>query len=325
MQYFGNDAESGLQHYHAGRLFGAVAEAGIDFKHLADTLDCSRSFHQVGIIYDDDQQRWLVRPSPRGYFSRKGDVSHVVITKVQTTFEPIAAKAFVSTLQSPSLLNEITATALSCGAILATISLGFFLGTTIPFTAGASGVIAAMITAGIFATTAQCAIGVTRLAVITTGDEDNVAWLDRQTWYLATCTALDILSLAGASASLKRSLQTYRIMKASSPAKALNWLKGLSRSERKRLTSDIIRAHNPGISNAGIKAAINAGSYPKRFPAEALQRALQKELASALINTSAFAGSAASGTLRHPNNISQSGKYIIGFLQPLALLRRNSL
>ena len=66
MQYFGNDAESGLQHYHAGRLFGAVAEAGIDFKHLADTLDCSRSFHQVGIIYDDGQQRWLVRPLDSG-------------------------------------------------------------------------------------------------------------------------------------------------------------------------------------------------------------------------------------------------------------------
>lgn len=60
---------------------------------------------------------------------------------------------------------------------------------------------------------------------------------------------------------------------------------------------------------------MHMGAYPKRFPTEALQKSLQKELANAMINTSAFAGSALTGTIRNPQTVSQSGKYIIGLLQ----------
>lgn len=106
-------------------------------------------------------------------------------------------------------------------------------------------------------------------------------------------------------------------MKASSSAKAINWLKTLSRAERKRITEEIIRAQNPGISNGGIRAAMKAGVYPKRYPAEAIQKSLQRELTSALVNSSAFAGSALTGTLKNPQNIVQSEKYIIGVIQSL--------
>lgn len=104
-------------------------------------------------------------------------------------------------------------------------------------------------------------------------------------------------------------------MKASSSSGAISWLKSLSRAERKRITEEIIRAQNPGISNGGIKAAMQAQLYPKRFPSEAIQRSLQRELTNAVINTSAFAGSALTGTIRHPQNVTQSGKYVIGVIQ----------
>ncbi|MCU5771443.1 hypothetical protein N5923_11895 [Erwiniaceae bacterium BAC15a-03b] len=117
------------------------------------------------------------------------------------------------------------------------------------------------------------------------------------------------------SAGLKSTLETYKIMKAVSAKNVTEWFKGLTRAERKRLTEEIIRAQNPGISNAGIKAAMIAGRYPKRFPSESILRQLQKELLIAMNNTVTFAGSAATGTIRNPQNLNKTGRYIISTIQ----------
>ncbi len=105
----------------------------------------------------------------------------------------------------------------------------------VPLTAGASGIVAGMIIAGGLATGMQCAIGSARLYAIYEGQEDYVAWIDSQSWYVATTTALDVISLAGAGAGLKSAIETYKVMKAPSSAKAIDWLKTLSRAERKKL------------------------------------------------------------------------------------------
>lgn len=104
-----------------------------------------------------------------------------------------------------------------------------------------------------------------------------------------------------------------------SSAEALSWLRGLSRVERKRLTYEIIRNENPGISNSGIKAAIEMGHYPKRFPSEVLQRTLQRELMQVIVNSSAFAGGGISGTVRNPHNLKKTGQYVIGIIQSFSL------
>lgn len=59
----------------------------------------------------------------------------------------------------------------------------------------------------------------------------------------------------------------------------------------------------------------SAGVYPKRFPSESLQKSLQRELVSAVNNTSAFVGSSLTGTIRNPQNTVQSGRYVVGLLQ----------
>ncbi|AOR65356.1 hypothetical protein [Pectobacterium wasabiae] len=64
-------------------------------------------------------------------------------------------------------------------------------------------------------------------------------------------------------------------------------------------------------------------TFPKRYPSEALQNALQRELTTALVNTSAFAGSALTGTIRNPNNIKTSGQYIIGLIQSFSFTGSN--
>lgn len=184
-----------------------------------------------------------------------------------------------------------------------------------PFTAGSSGIIAGISMAGSIATGAQCFIGGARIIALAKGHGSDVAWLDSQDWYVATSTALDLISLAAAGAGLKATVGTYKLMKSVSSARVSEWFKSLSRAERKRITEEIIRKQNPGISNNGVKAAIQAGMYPKRFPTDSLQRTLQRELINALVNTSAFAGSALTGTIRNPQNLGKSTQYAVGLVQ----------
>ena len=165
------------------------------------------------------------------------------------------------------------------------------------------------------ATGIQCAIGLRRLSLIAINHNGYVAWLDSQEWYTTTSTALDAISLGGAAAGLKSAALTYRLLNRSTSESVFSLLQKMGRADRARLTEEIIRIRNPGISNSGIKAAMTAGVYPKRYPSEALQSLLQRELMNAVTNSSAFIGSAILGTIRNPQNVTQSGKYIFGLIQ----------
>ena len=289
-----------LPGYDLSRSLGNQTGADIDFKKLAEQLDCMRNFYNVGIIFDDGRQRWLVRPSRR---------------KVPEIKQHSAEKAVVAALTAPSLATEITSTGFACGAMIVTLVMAFGAGAAVPMTAGGSGVIAAISLSGALATGAQCMIGAGRLLAINNDHGSDVAWLDSQDWYIATSTVLDVISLAAAGTALKGTLETYKLMKAASSSKVITWFQSLSRAERKRITEEIIKAQNPGISSSGVKAAIRAGVYPKRFPSESLQKSLQRELVNAVTNASAFVGSSLTGTIRNPQNTVKSGRYVVGLLQ----------
>ncbi|WP_110882131.1 hypothetical protein [Cronobacter sakazakii] len=315
----GMNAPNNLPSFDKPVTWGGPGTVDFNFHALAKELDRTRDFNRVGIIYSNGVNDWLVRPSRRIATPNETNVSHVIITKVNDTSLQNAGKAITKPLQAPSLTTEITSTAISCGALVATALIAVSATLVIPFTAGATGILAGIMTAGTVATGFQCAVGVGRLFAIGYGYEENVAWFDSQDWYTSTMTALDVISLAGASVGLRSTIKAYMAMKAGSSAKALDWLRTLSRHERKRITIEIIRNRNPGISNDGIKALIKAGAYPSRFPTEALQKSLQYELIKALNNASAFAGSAVSGTIRNPQNLQNTGKFVVGIIQSVSL------
>ncbi|VYU80575.1 hypothetical protein [Metakosakonia massiliensis] len=310
----GQSLDRTLPSYDFARQMGQLYNNDIDFKAFADRLDCQRDLYGVGIIYAEGKQRWLVRPSRR-IGSDLTSVSHVVVTKVESTTRQPAEKAMLETVSAPSLATEIGTTALSCGAMVVTLLMTIGAGMTVPFTAGGTGIFVGISAAGTVATGAQCFIGAARLYAIHEGHGSDVVWLDSQDWYIATTTALDVISMAAAGTALAKTLKIYKTMRGATQLKAIDWLKSLPREERKRITEDIIRARNPGISNAGVKAAIRSGSYPKRFPSEDLQRTLQRALIDAAVNASAFAGSAAGGTIRNPQNIPTTAKYAFGLIQ----------
>lgn len=87
-----------LPDYNIARRLGMVSEDDIDFNALANRLDCTRDFSQVGIIYSDGREQWLVRPSRRYASPNQSNVSHVVITKVPAVTSQAAAKSITDTL-----------------------------------------------------------------------------------------------------------------------------------------------------------------------------------------------------------------------------------
>lgn len=115
-------------------------------------------------------------------------------------------------------------------------------------------------------------------------------------------TALDVNSVAGAAAAggatLKMALQLKR---SGTPIREV--LTGPSRQQREALTEDVIRAHNPGISNKALKALVASGTYPKRFGKVELSNAVCLQLKDAIGATFSFMGSASSGVVRNPGNI----------------------
>ncbi len=202
-------------------------------------------------------------------------VSHVVISKIPDAKEISAEKAVVATLTTPSLATEITSTGFACGAMIVTLVMAFGAGAAVPFTAGGSGVIAAISLSGTLATGAQCMIGAGRLLAIHNDHGSDVAWLDSQDWYVATTTVLDVISLAAAGTALKGTLETYKLMKAASSSKVTAWFQSLSRAERKRITEEIIKAQNPGISSRG------KGRDPRRCLSETFPKRIVTKITAA--------------------------------------------
>uniref|UniRef100_UPI0011E6BFF0 hypothetical protein n=1 Tax=Serratia marcescens TaxID=615 RepID=UPI0011E6BFF0 len=185
---------------------------------------------------------------------------------------------------------------------------------------GTSTPLAIMAAAGTAATALQCGNGIWRLYDIEFNDARGVAWVDTQEWYMATSTALDLISLASLAGPIKEVVMTYRAMKSASSMKVINWLKNYSRMERVRLTEGIIKYLNPGISNKAVKAMIRAGKYPRRIPTEAIHRELVKQIINALTSTMAISGSMMSGIIHSPETIYSSSEYAFGLVQSLDVI-----
>lgn len=309
-----------LPDYDLSCILGQTQCADFDFHALGDALDCQRYFYGAGIIYNDGFHSYLVRPSHRPATSGQNQITHVVVTKVNHLSREEISGSVKKTVAQSSIGTEIKSTLLSCGALVLTAVACVVASGAVPLTAGTSTPLAIMAAAGTAATAVQCGNGLWRLYDIEFNDAKGVTWVDTQEWYLATSTALDLISLASLAGPLKEVVMTYRAMKSASSMKVFNWLKRYSRMERVRLTEGIIKYLNPGISNKVMKAMIRAGKYPRRFPTNAVRRELAKQMISVITSAMAISGSKLNGVIHSPESISASGEYVFGLLQSMAVV-----
>lgn len=199
--------------------------------------------------------------------------------------------------QESRLIMESLNTGLSCTAAVLGWIVVFGSTTTIPLSGGTSSALTALSYSAAAASSAQCWNGAIRTMNEAYFPANN-DWLDSQEWYRATVFALDLISVGGAVGSGLATARSVKLLQQQGVS-VREALGGLTRAQRKRLTTEIIRSNHPTASNAMIKAMRRAGHYPKRLTAEQLQKATILKIKDSVGATLSFTGSATSGAVRN--------------------------
>ena len=195
------------------------------------------------------------------------------------------------------LVGELSGAALSCGAAVIGWFVVLFSGASIPLTGGTSSAVTYLSTTAALASSAQCGIGLYRSYNEAFDNGKRNDELDSKEWFQTVINALDIVSLAGAGASAAITVKAVKVMKVNTRKSYGQILKGLSRHERKRITEELIRLNQPGISRRMLKQYVRSGKYPKRYSASSLQKAYANQLTEAVGASLSFSGSALSGVI----------------------------
>jgi hypothetical protein len=148
-----------------------------------------------------------------------------------------------------------------------------------------------------------------------TNPQDNVE-MDDETWYKWFSSVTDGVSLAGGVVSGAQTLRMISILKSSTRKGALDVLKGLSRQERKKLTEELIRVNNPGISNQEIKVLMSRKILPnklsRRYSHDQIATAVRKQLLDAVDAAMDFASSSTNGLISQAGQTGKVGDYLFG-------------
>lgn len=192
------------------------------------------------------------------------------------------------------VVKEAVGATLSCaGAILGWLVV--FSGTVaVPFTAGASIVVAGMGVAASAASTVQCAVGVRRAFNEVNNPSANDE-MDNEAWYQNIMPVLDMVSLLGVGAS---GLTTFKFLQARKAATGQSWYqltKALTRQQRKALTDELLTLKYPQLTSKLLKLKQRTGALPKRFTPTQLKHATITQIRDAC---SAFVGLVGSGSVQ---------------------------
>ncbi|AMB83991.1 NAD synthetase [Pseudomonas agarici] len=195
------------------------------------------------------------------------------------------------------LVMEAVNTALACtGAVIGWIVVSS--GTVaIPFTAGASSLVAAVGYAAAAASSVQCLVGGRRIRNEINDPQRN-DWLDSNDWYRYTMIALDAVSLAGVGTASLATVRLMGVTKAATGKSTQEVLRGLSRQERAKLTRELLSLQHPGLTSKMIKLKQLSGEFSKRFTPTQIQRATITQIVDAVGASVSLTGSALSGNVK---------------------------
>lgn len=201
-----------------------------------------------------------------------------------------------SSARESRLVGEVAGTVLSCSAAVLGWIVVFGSAAAIPISGGTSSAVTYLAVAASTASSLQCINGGVRTYNESVNPELNDLY-DSKEWYQNVTMALDVVSLAGAAAAGAATLKAVKLLKANTNKTTEALLKGLSSSERKRLTQDIIRLNHPGVSNQVLKRMVRSGQFPKRYSGVQITQALRLQLKDTIGASFSFGGSALSGTV----------------------------
>lgn len=270
-------------------------ESSINLPRLFAAIDADPGIVGAGVVYIDSQFNVITLREFRPICSITA--KRVILKETRPNTSP---DQFIQKIQSDPreshVVFEASNAVLSCtGAVLSWIVI--VSGTiAVPFTAGASAVVAGIGYTAATAATAQCVIGAVRTysEVRRPGVND---YLDNAEWFQIVSTVLDGLSLAGVGSSAVTTIRLLRMVKASTGKTILSALKGLSRQERKALTAELLRMQDPRLTPKLIKLKQAEGDLAKRFTPTQLKHATVAAMTDSFNASLGVLGSAISGNI----------------------------
>lgn len=260
-------------------------------------LDADPNTTGAGVVFIDHEFS-IVTLRPFVPICRKHPI-RLILREPPRHVSPVSyANELKASRRESKLTGELLNTGLSCGA--AVLSWVVVMGATaaIPITGGASTAVTYLGVAAATASGLQCLNGIARSGAEAMIPEE-LDRLDDQKWYNAANTALDVISLGGAAAAGATTIKMVQTLRKTTSKSLTEILKGLSRAERKRLTQEIQRLNQPGISQNVLKTLTNSGKLTTRYSSQALVNAVSLNTKDAVAASLSISGSAYGGTIKN--------------------------
>jgi hypothetical protein len=279
---------------------------GFDVSHFIEEVDKRHDLRGGRVVFFDGATMSVLRMGPP--VCQNGLVA-VVIRKGSKQLVPTSAE--ISEARDQRFNAELLNLGLGCGGMV--ISWVFASGSAAaaPITGGASLIVTAVEAAAGAAGTIQCLNAGVRMINEVRNPQANVEF-DDNIWYQRANTALDVISLGGVAVAATSTMRTVLTLQRSTGKTMIAVLKGLNRTERKRLTEEIIRANNPGISNHEMKALIARNIFPKRYRNPEISASVRDQLIEAVNAALGVTGSATSGVINEAMSISPKDDLVFG-------------
>jgi hypothetical protein len=296
------------------------ANQSLDFTLFLAELDKSERLRGIRVVYWDGFQMFVIREGPplcgrdRRCVMVKPDIGETTLLNME-----------IAERRESKFYQELTNVGVGCGTAIAGWAMTAAFGAATPLTGGSSLFVAQMSAVAGYAGAISCANSGMRLASEAWAPEWN-DWLDQSWIYTGVTNALDAIGLMGGVVATATTIKLVLHLSRTTSKSMFQILKGLSRQQRKTLMEELIRANNPGISNAMMKAIMRTGKIPKRFTPLQIEHSVKKQLGEALSALLGFGGSAYDGLVnkaasgnfveniqpKKPKPATNCGSYVVG-------------
>jgi hypothetical protein len=271
-------------------------ESQINLPRLFAAIDADPGIVGAGVVYIDADFNVITLREFKPICSIKP--KRIILREAKKYVSPAQfAQQVQDNPRESRLVGEAINTTLSCtGAVIGWVVV--LSGTVaIPFSAGASTVVAALGYTAAAASSVQCfASGYRTVNEIRNPARNDQ--LDSEEWYQYTMIVLDAASLVGVGASALTTVKLVRLNRVTTGKSVREVLKGLSRQERAKLTKELLSINDPRLTSKMIKLKQLSGELPKRFAPTEVKHATVTQIKDALGAAVGFTGSAISGNVR---------------------------
>ncbi|NWC11448.1 NAD synthetase [Pseudomonas agarici] len=270
-------------------------EGKVDLPRLFRAIDADPAIAGAGVVYIESDFTVVTLREFQVICSIVP--KKVILREAPRYMAPLEfARALETQPRESRLVAELVSMGLACSAAYLSWVVVRAGSVLIPFTSGASSIIAFIGLSAASASSAQCLIGGTRVAIELVNPKLNDR-LDSKEWYQGMVAALDDISLLGAGASGYTTLRVTEIIKLAINKNFRQVLKGMSRQERAKLTKNVLAIKNPSLTRKLIKLKQATKELPKSFSENAINQSTMIHIKDSVAATLSFSGSAFSGNV----------------------------